>query len=790
MQRSHIALAVLVAACSLIVYSSAIKAATYTLQITDNQGTYAPGSAFKGTVSVRFDALLPQDAQLAASIDGSDPSYLYVQPYINGTSYQFRSYQFSYNLVANGRNQWYEYPDKQFWYRIKAEGTCGNEECASSGTCDCAGLCNPPNCYWSITYIDVESSVRADEGLKFIFDAGSVIAPPTSANPDIKWSELLNTPASPYGVQTTMRMACGNMDYAGHLTDQNGWIKMTLQNFEPIPGTYWKKASVGPFDQPSLTTDRQKFISAGCTQPYVCGGIYKDTTLLNSGSDYTANGTSGEVIIKNYSPASVYTMVYLSPNGPYLCAYTSSKATNSTTWTKTKTETGSVSYTQPFSKTYTQAQLPSVFNDTNRGFINPPPCPSYAMDCSQTATLYSAVMASDPTGGYISLSPFNSQTRTVTATLTSPEIGSRLLMINLSDFIGLKAPSSLYEHTLAISLESAGSDLAQSEISFNVCEDKDRDGFCSIEIGGNDCNDNNPNIHPGTQELCNLLDDNCDGQIDEPFQAAGSKLGTECGTGICSGVWVCSLDKKSVSCNSTYKPGQLLEICGNNLDDDCDGVTDELYEMNSQDIPVRGCVCKDGERKACGSAVGACKPGYQVCTKGEWSKCLDAGTPSEEVCNGVDDDCNAIIDDVNGADSVAASGCGCYGGSYPSQEKCDGIDNDCNGLKDDGIQCCKPGQTRTCGVNRGSCKSGIQTCDKNGEWGIQCAGEVKPPDGNCNTPLSTCSNGKKDPGEEGVDCGGLCLQDCEGIPYNWLLVAGGVILIIISVMFLELKGRL
>jgi hypothetical protein len=156
----------------------------------------------------------------------------------------------------------------------------------------------------------------------------------------------------------------------------------------------------------------------------------------------------------------------------------------------------------------------------------------------------------------------------------------------------------------------------------------------------------------------------------------------------------------------------------------------------------------------------------------------------------VDDDCNGRVDDVNGGDSVVAAGCGCYGAAQPSSEKCDDIDNDCNGAVDDGILCCTPGEVRTCGVDMGVCKSGVQTCQTNGEWGIQCKGEVKPADGNCNTPvIDMCRNGQKDADEDGVDCGGVCAQDCGAIPFSWLLVAGGIIIIILSMVFLELKNR-
>jgi len=66
---------------------------------------------------------------------------------------------------------------------------------------------------------------------------------------------------------------------------------------------------------------------------------------------------------------------------------------------------------------------------------------------------------------------------------------------------------------------SGGSAPAQRECLF----DSDRDGFCSesfVEAARLDCDDSRAQVHPGADELLNAADDDCDGEIDEGFQAA------------------------------------------------------------------------------------------------------------------------------------------------------------------------------------------------------------------------------------------------------------------------------
>lgn len=126
-------------------------------------------------------------------------------------------------------------------------------------------------------------------------------------------------------------------------------------------------------------------------------------------------------------------------------------------------------------------------------------------------------------------------------------------------------------------------------------------------------------------EGCNDIDDDCDGLVDdEVIEVCGTDQG-DCvaGSRMCdAGVWG--------TCDDTVGP--VAEDC-NGGDDDCDGLVDE------------GCACFDGTIQMCGTDVGECSSGTRVCTLGAWSTCVGSTGPAIETCNTLDDDCDGVVDE-------------------------------------------------------------------------------------------------------------------------------------------------
>ena len=272
-----------------------------------------------------------------------------------------------------------------------------------------------------------------------------------------------------------------------------------------------------------------------------------------------------------------------------------------------------------------------------------------------------------------------------------------------------------------------------------------------------------------------LCDDKAAERLTDPFNCgkclnscAAPNSTPACNNGTCAITCVADFvdADKNVANGCECEPSNGgVEIC-DGLDNNCNGMTDEGFDFQNDTANCGVC------NKACtypfataSCVMGVCQQG--ACLAGYYDRdpnvpgCETACQKTNgglEICDGLDNDCNGVVDDNVGAATITCKSKGvcmgttptCKGASgwvcnYPTttyQETedttkgCDGLDNDCDGLVDEPFDIGK-----ACTVGSGPCAgTGTWVCDNTQTSGHKCNGQMKTPgvevcngiDDNCN----------------------------------------------------------
>jgi hypothetical protein len=261
--------------------------------------------------------------------------------------------------------------------------------------------------------------------------------------------------------------------------------------------------------------------------------------------------------------------------------------------------------------------------------------------------------------------------------------------------------------------------------------DGDHDGT----VDDDDCAPDDREIHPGAPEICDGVDNDCDGEVDPGFDADGDGYWDIRECYELDGEWDCD------DTTAAVYPG-ADEIC-DGLDNDCNGDIDENDEdddglSSCEDCDDHDPFTFDGAAEACDGVDNDCDgdideiwdadgDGYSPCNGDCDDDDPDLAPGVGDPCDGIDNDCDGGIDedfDLDGDGQATCAG-DCddtdptvYTGAV---EICDRIDNDCDAttyenadLDGDGYTICSgdcaddsaaayPGATESCDQEDNDC---------------------------------------------------------------------------------------